>query len=123
MSRFDLLSGKKPKKLQDVVEHQDFNDDVEGIKSHQTSASRTMLIRGPNGYTLMVPLRSLRAQIRGAEDTNEAIIQLTLPKKQAHELMEDIDSAQNLLRSPAISVAPRQSQPIVDWGPMERYGL
>lgn len=91
MGRFDLLNGKKPPKLRGS-EIPD-NIESEGIRSQQTAPSRTMLIRGPNGYSLIIPVRSLRSQLMDIEDTDESIVQLWLPKKQARALVSDIDTA------------------------------
>ena len=99
MGRFDLLNGKKPPKLRGS-EIPD-NIEIEGIRSQQTAPSRTMLIRGPNGYSLIIPVRSLRSQLMDIEDTDESIVQLWLPKKQARALVSDINTATRLRQSEA----------------------
>jgi hypothetical protein len=64
------------------------------IETRENSPSRNLLLRGPNGYTVIIPLNNINASFDG----NNIVI--ALPRTQANQLIEDISEARMGRRIP-----------------------
>lgn len=62
------------------------------VLSSQAPPGRVFLIRGPGGYGITIPIRSLSAEIRDSGNGN-SVFTVELPRTQANALLQDISTA------------------------------
>jgi hypothetical protein len=100
MSRYDLINKKGRKKKEFVsapdtigTDLQKFNNIVadnpdEAVGAHTAIRGKNLMLRGPNGYQVSIPLRHIEIRMSGE-------YWLKLPQSIATTLQADIQSAQN----------------------------